>query len=208
MNSEKSIPESPKEATNMKKKYYTSTYVSVAAILLSCLGAISVGFATWVISQGDSTSANGTINADTIDTNIKGVSIVGEPLAIGHYHFDNGNGNYSTTANLTYKISYDVSEIILSNTTTMTLRGSLSFGEGLEIFNNTYFTGVTYDATPATFNYHESNTAIEFTITQSIPNNVDDINNKELKFTINNKLVAKYGSQMDGGSFYLRLEVD
>ena len=191
----------------MKKRFLTSSLVSISAILLSCVGAISVGFASWIISQEtDPVTANGVINADTIDTNIKGVTITGEPIIIGHYHFDDGNGVYSETANLIYKISYDVSEISLTGTSTMNLKGSLSFGDGLALFKSDYFDAATYDSSALSYSYHTSNTAIEFTFSQTIGN--EDINDKELVFTINNKMIAKYGSQMDGKSFYLRLEVE
>lgn len=187
----------------MKKRFLTSSLVSISAILLSCVGAISVGFASWIISQGDAVTTTGNINADTINTNIKGVSIVGEPLTIGHYHYDNGNGSYSDTTTLTYKISYTKS---LINVSSMTLKGSLSFGNGLTIFKSDYFESITYDSVAVTPSYHQSETAVEFTITQAIGNS--DIPNKELVFEINNKMIAKWGSQMDGSSFYLRLEVE
>lgn len=187
----------------MKKRFLTSSLISISAILLSCVGAISVGFASWIISQGDAVTTTGNINADTIDTNIKGVTIVGEPLAIGHYHYDDGEGNYTDTATLTYKISYTKSLIAVAS---LRLKGSLSFGNGLTIFKSDYFESIKYDGTDISANYHTSETAVEFTINQAIGS--EDIPNKQLTFEINNKMIAKWGSQMDGGSFYLRLEVE
>ena len=132
---------------------------------------------------------------------------MGSVFEIGHYHFKNGNSYYNqNTGLLTYNISYDVSEIDTSLLTSNTLRlsCSLSFGEGLPIFKSTYVNSITYNSNAVTPTYISGNTAMEFTITQTIGDS--DINNVPLTFTFNNKLVAKYGADMADGSFYLRLE--
>lgn len=192
----------------MIKKPKNHVYVTILAMLLSCAGLISVGFASWVISQSDSESTSGNIAADEIDTNIDGVSIsVGSVFEIGHYHYKNGNSyNNQNTGVLTYNISYDVSEIKTSLLTSNTLRlsCSLSFGNGLACFKSDYVNSVTYNSSAITPTYITGNTAMEFTINQVIGSS--DINNVPLTFTFNNKLVAKYGASMAGGSFYLRLE--
>ena len=41
-----------------------------AVIALSCASIVSVGFASWVISQGDTKSVDGTIVADTVDNRV------------------------------------------------------------------------------------------------------------------------------------------
>ena len=177
-------------------------------MFLSCAGLISVGFASWIISQGSSASASGNINADEVSSNIDGVSVtLGSVFEIGHYHFKNGNTYLNEDIGvLTYNISYDVSEIdssILTNNN-LVLSCSLSFGEGLAIFKSDYINSVTYNSSAITPTYITGNTAIEFTITQTIGDS--DINNVPLSFTFNNKLIAKYGADMADGSFYLRLE--
>lgn len=48
---------------NLKKK---SGLIS-AVIVLSCASIVSVGFASWVITQGDEKSVSGTMVADTVD---------------------------------------------------------------------------------------------------------------------------------------------
>lgn len=191
------------------KKHHSRVYISILAMLLSCAGLVSVGFASWIISQGDQATASGNINADDVNSNINGVSVtVGSVFEIGHYHFKNGNSYYNqNTGLLTYNISYDVSEIDTSLLTSNALRlsCSLSFGEGLACFKSDYIDSITYNtSTSITPTYITGNTAIEFTITQAIGSS--DINNVPLTFTFNNKLIAKYGEEMANGSFYLRLE--
>ena len=194
--------------TNMKRKHSNNVQMAILATLLSSAGLISVGFASWIISQGSSTTATGNINADDVNTNINGVSVtVGSVFDIGHYHFKNGNSYYNqNTGLLTYNISYDVSEIDTSLLTSnnLVLSCSLSFGDGLAIFKSDYVNSVAYNSNTITPTYISGNTAIEFTITQNIGDS--DINNVPLSFTFNNKLIAKYGEDMAGGSFYLRLE--
>lgn len=195
----------------MKHKHFTSTYVSVAAILLSCLGAISVGFASWVISQGDNANTIGNINADSVNTSISGVSVSkSEVFEIGKYFFRNGNTYLNNESGLlSYSITYSPSVIGKSS---ITLSCSLSFstsgGESLAIFKSNYLTSVKYDgATQATLDFATSNNkAVEFSITQSLSGN--DSFSKSLEFTFNNKLIAKYGDDMADGTFYLRLEAE
>ena len=192
----------------MAKKRFNHVHMAILAMLLSCMGLVSVGFASWIISQGDQATTSGTIGADDVNTNINGVSVtVGSVFEIGHYHFKNGDSYLNqNTGVLTYNISYDVSEIdksILTNNN-LVLSCSLSFGEGLPIFKSTYVNSITYNSNAVTPTYISGNTAMEFTITQTIGDS--DINNVPLTFTFNNKLVAKYGADMADGSFYLRLE--
>ena len=192
----------------MMKKRFDHVGMAILAMFLSCAGLTSVGFASWIISQGDSTSATGNIGADDVNTNINGVSVtVASVFEIGHYHFKNGNTYLNEdTGVLSYNISYDVSEIdksILTNNN-LVLSCSLSFGEGLSIFKSDYINSITYNSSAITPTYISGNTAIEFTITQTIGNT--DISNIPLTFTFNNKLIAKYGNDMADGSFYLRLE--
>ena len=192
----------------MMNKRFNHVSMAILAMFLSCAGLISVGFASWIISQGSSASASGNINADEVSSNIDGVSVtLGSVFEIGHYHFKNGNTYLNEDIGvLTYNISYDVSEIdssILTNNN-LVLSCSLSFGEGLAIFKSDYINSVTYNSSAITPTYITGNTAIEFTITQTIGDS--DINNVPLSFTFNNKLIAKYGADMADGSFYLRLE--
>ena len=192
----------------MAKKRFNHVHMAILAMLLSCMGLVSVGFASWIISQGDQATTSGTIGADDVNTNINGVSVtVGSVFEIGHYHFKNGNDYLNqNTGVLTYNISYDVSEIDKSILTdnNLVLSCSLSFGDGLAIFKSTYINSIIYNSNAITPTYISGNTAMEFTITQAIGNS--DINNVPLTFTFNNKLVAKYGADMADGSFYLRLE--
>ena len=192
----------------MTKKRFNHVGVAVLAMFLSCAGLVSVGFASWIISQGDQTTATGTIGADEVNSNINGVSVaVGSVFEIGHYHFKNGDTYLNqNTGVLTYNISYDVSEIDTSLLTSNTLKlsCSLSFGDGLACFKSDYVNSVTYNSTAITPTYISGNTAMEFTINQVIGSS--DINNVPLTFTFNNKLIAKYGEDMTNGSFYLRLE--
>lgn len=189
-------------------KRNSRTTITILAMLLTCAGLVSVGFASWIISQGDQATASGNINADDVNSNINGVSVtVGSVFEIGHYHFKNGNSYYNqNTGLLTYNISYDVSEIdtsLLINNN-LVLSCSLSFGDGLACFKSDYVNSVTYNSNAITPTYISGNTAMEFTITQTI--GASDINNVPLTFTFNNKLIAKYGDDMVNGSFYLRLE--
>ena len=189
-------------------KRNSRTTITILAMLLTCAGLVSVGFASWIISQGDQATASGNINADDVNSNINGVSVtVGSVFEIGHYHFKNGNSYYNqNTGLLTYNISYDVSEIdtsLLTNNN-LVLSCSLSFGDGLACFKSDYVNSVTYNSNAITPTYISGNTAMEFTITQTI--GASDINNVPLTFTFNNKLIAKYGDDMVNESFYLRLE--
>ena len=190
------------------KKRNSRTAITILAMLLTCAGLVSVGFASWIISQGDQATVIGTIGADDVDTNINGVTVtVGNIFEIGHYHFKNGNGYYNeNTGTLTYNISYDVSEIDTSllSGNSLVLSCSLSFSDGLAFFKSEYINSVSYNSTAITPTYISGNTAIEFTINQTIGST--DINNIPLTFVFNNKLIAKYGNDMANGSFYLRLE--
>ena len=58
----------------MSKKRFNHVGMAVLAMFLSCAGLVSVGFASWIISQGDSATASGTIGADEVNSNINGVS--------------------------------------------------------------------------------------------------------------------------------------
>lgn len=199
----------------MKKRFYTGAYVSVAAILLSSLGAISVGFATWVISQSDSISAIGNISADTMDTKINGISVSSDTsITYGHYFFDQGN-NYEarSTATITYTISYNGNDIIKDNSTnvSLTLSCSLSFGDGtLPLFvKDMYIKSIKYNSTEiidqSTTSFTANNNAVEFYISETITSSSYTAS-KNLEIEISNKMIAKYGEDMDGGTFYLRLE--
>ena len=172
------------------------------------MGLVSVGFASWIISQGDQATTSGTIGADDVNTNINGVSVtVGSVFEIGHYHYKNGDNYLNQNVGvLTYNISYDVSEIDTSLLTNnkLVLSCSLSFGDGLAIFKSNYVNSVTYNSSAITPTYITGSTAMEFTIEQTIGSS--DINNVPLSFTFNNKLIAKYGNDMKDGLFYLRLE--
>ena len=45
-----------------------------AVIALSCASIVSVGFASWVISQGDEKTVNGSISVDTVTTQAYSIS--------------------------------------------------------------------------------------------------------------------------------------
>lgn len=200
----------------MKKKHFASTYVSITAILLSCLGAISVGFASWIISQGNEASSTGTINADTIDTKINGVTVsTTSSLNYGHFFFDEGN-NYSerSSSSISYTIHYDGNQIIGDNSVnySLSLSVSLSFGDGsLPIFaKTTYVTSITYGSMGNEANIIDDanfpdNKAITFAINEIITSKTYTAD-KVLTFTFSNRIIAKYGDRMKNGKFYLRLE--
>lgn len=185
----------------MKKKHFAGAYVSVTAILLSCLGAVSVGFASWVITQGDSSTATGTIHADSIDTNINGLNIASNgPLTFSHYFFQsasNSNQFNQEYATIVYTISY-------ANDGSLPLDGSLSFSSGLALFNATYLTSVKFGAEEGSnlnYEFASNHDAITFNITAtSTP--------QHLRIQISNKMIAKYGDEMKNGKFYLRLEAE
>lgn len=196
----------------MKTKHFTSAYVSVAVILLSCLGAISVGFATWVISQGDTANPSGTIKADSVDVGINGISITASSVfQYGHYFFKGNSNTYKNNneGQLVYTIQYDPNTI---EEESLDLLCSLSFsdanGNSMAIFNNTYLTEVEYNTTPiAQLDFNSSNnTGVGFGFTQAISGT--STISSELVFTFSNKLIAKYGEDMAGGTFYLRLETN
>ena len=110
-------------------KRNSRTTITILAMLLTCAGLVSVGFASWIMGQeSDSKVATGDINADEVNSNINGVTVtVGSVFEIGHYHFKNGNSYYNqNTGLLTYNISYDVSEIDTSLLTSNTLKLSFS----------------------------------------------------------------------------------
>lgn len=182
----------------MKKRNYTSAYVSISAILLSCIGAISVGFASWIISQGDATSVTGTINADNIDPKIAGLTINSSgPLTYSHYFFQNPNNTdefNQDSATITYTIYFTGASGSLE------FDGSLSFGTGLHVFNSTYIS-VKLGNEDLNHTFTTNNDAVKFSITAtSTP--------QDLKFVISNKMIAKYGAEMNQKSFYLSLEAD
>lgn len=199
----------------MSKKHFANTYITLAAILLSCVGTVSIGFATWIISQDDSSTASGVINADAFDTNIKGLGITAStPLTFAHYHYIS-EGSLYDYGTLTYTISFDVSEI---NATSLNILGSLSFSDSMPIFKELYMSdygdnsikAITYDGNEipsSSINFLSNSTGVEFAFTQSIGEN--DFN-KSLSFTFNNKLIAKYGQDLieDGKTFFLRLEAE
>ena len=180
----------------MKVKRMAGAYVSLAATLLSALGAISVGFATWAVSKGDQSTVTGNVVADAY-TSIDGLNVSSSSvLTYGRYFFKNGESTYTgDSATITYSIQY-------TGGSSITLRGFLSFGSGLAIFNSTYITNVTFGGSTATYSFVQNNQSVEISglSATSISQN--------LVFTISNKIIAKHGSEMNGGLFYLSLEAD
>ena len=201
----------------MKFKHLTGAYVSIAAILLSCLGAISIGFSTWIISQEDSASTNGKINADDINTKIEGVTVSSNSIIeYGHYFFNQGASYEArSTATIIYSISYNGEEIVEDDDTNvaLSLSCSLSFGDGtLPLFvKNTYITSIKYNSIeiieqPTTV-FTSNNDAVEFKISETIIDSTYSAS-KSLEITLSNRMIAKYGVDMNEGTFYLRLEAE
>lgn len=198
-------------------KHFTGAYVSVAVILLSCLGAISVGFATWVISQGDISTATGDIDADKVNTNINGVTITPSCFTMGHYHYEtvgNSSVSHSTTGTLSYVISIDKNaldrDIISNNTLSLSL--VLTFADSrtanLDFFKSAYIDSVTYDNNSLQGQYTLASPyrALSLTIQEDVSGS--GAINKTLSFVFNQQLIARYGSAMRGGKFYLNVEAD
>ena len=90
------------EIMKLKKK---SGLIS-AVIALSCASIVSVGFASWVISQGDTETVNGTISVDTVTQNnysiTLGSGVSGSALSdtiIFGYQPYSGTPNYNWLSN-------------------------------------------------------------------------------------------------------------
>ena len=66
-----------------------------AVIALSCASLVSVGFASWVISQGDSKTVDGAIIVDTVDDNIHHMTV--SPTTGAEIHFTRPEEPTSTT---------------------------------------------------------------------------------------------------------------
>lgn len=180
----------------MKTKRMAGAYVSLTATLLSALGAVSIGFASWAVSKGDQSTATGNVTADAY-TSIDGLSISSSSvLTYGRYFFKTGESTYTgETATITYSIQYTGGSSIV-------LRGFLSFGSGLAIFNSTYITNVTFGGSTATYSFTQNNQSVEISGLSATSSS------QNLVFTISNKMIAKYGSEMNSGTFYLSLEAD
>jgi hypothetical protein len=199
----------------MRKRFYTGAYVSIAAILLSCLGAISVGFATWIISQGDTSTVTGDIDADKVNTNINGVAIIPSCFTMGHYYYDASASGSTVTHSTTGTLSYDISitknlidkTIIPNNTLTlsMTLTFANESSENLPIFKSAYLSGVNYGG--SAFNDYVLADPYQ-SVTIEIEEDVSGSGaiNKTLSFVFSQQLVARYYSAMRGGKFYLNVE--
>ena len=201
----------------MRMKHFTGAYVSVAVILLSCLGAISVGFATWVISQGDISTTTADIDADKVNTNINGLSITPSCFTMGHYHYenvDNASVSHSTTGTLSYAISIDkdaLDKSIISNNTltlSMVLTFADSTGANLPIFRPSYIDSVTYNSNSLSGQYTLTNPYKSLSLTIGEDVSGTGTIEKTLSFVFNQQLVARYSSAMRGGKFYLSVEAD
>ena len=203
----------------MKRKHLTGAYVSAVAILLSCVGAISVGFATWVISQGDISTASGDINADKVDTNINGLTITPSCFTLGHYHYETVSSSsvtHSTTGTLSYEISINKSlldkAIIPNNLLSLsfTLTFADSTGNNMAIFKDSYLNDITYSHGGLSEQYALSSpyTSVSVSIEEDVSGNENEPISGTLSFTFTQQLVARYGVAMKGGTFYLNVEAN
>ena len=221
MNLKRLIQELPKEATKMKKKHYTNAYVSVVAILLSCLGAISIGFATWIISKDDTSTISGEIEADKVNTNINGVNITPSCFSMGHYYYDTTTSSSSIVHSITGILSYEITinknvlnQAIISDDA-LTLSLNLTFAKTIEnesqnlsIFEEpTYLSSVSYDESPKLHEVTSDNKAVMLTIEEDVSGFNGTIT-KILSFSFTQQLVAKFYDIMRGGKFYLNVEAD
>jgi len=215
----------------MKQKHLTGAYVSIAAILLSCLGAISVGFSTWIISQGDNASASGNINADSVNS-MEGVTITSNCFTIGHYHYENHNitssnpGYYVENGNLIYTLTINPitvrNKANLATTNTLKITTTITFSKlnktNLAIFKNAYLSSISYKQDSGTETILDSGTGeLQYNLASPYESvsyyfNVDVSGNGTivivLTYTFTQQLVARYYKEMIGGSFYLALEGD
>ena len=192
----------------MRIKHFTNAYISIFAALLCALGSITIGFSTWVTSvNGDTKSTSGNINADSFAA-IQGVTVSSSSVvSYGHYFYEPTSNTYTATTTIDYSIAYDGNKIVDSSTTNyvLTLNCFLSFGDGsLPVYRNDYITAATYNSNSVALTYTSLN--ISFTISETITNNTYSAT-KHLIFTLSNKMIAKYGDDMNGKSFYLSLEV-
>ena len=183
----------------MKHINRTNVYITISAILLSCLGTISIGFSTWIISQKDEASASGNIQADIVDSNIAGLTVVtNRNLIYGRYFYQNpANQNKydSEFGSIIYSLKYDGSN------SSITLDASLSFGTGLELFKPEYLTEIKYNNDGITYSYSDNHDAVTF--------NIEAVaTSRDLVFTFSNKMIIDYGNELNSNSFYLRLESD
>ena len=203
----------------MRKRFYTGAYVSIVAILLSCLGAISVGFATWVISQGDISTASGDINADKVDTNINGLTIIPSCFTLGHYHYETVSSSsvaHSTTGTLSYEISINkrlLDKAIIPNNL-LSLSLTLTFadlaGNNMPIFKDGYLSDITYSHGGLSEQYALSSpyTSANVSIEEDVSGNENEPVRGTLSFTFTQQLVARFGVAMKGGTFYLSVEAN
>ena len=214
----------------MSKKHFTSAYVSIAAILLSCLGAISVGFSTWIISQGDSASASGNINADSINS-MEGITVAANCFTMGHYHYENSNitssnpGYYVENGNLIYTLTINPATVrnkaTLATTNTLKISTTTTFSKdkaNLAIFKDAYLSSISYKKDSETETNLGSGTGVlQYNLVSPYESvsyyfNVDVSGNDTivivLTYKFTQQLVARYYEEMIGGSFYLALEGD
>ena len=132
-----------------------------AIIALSCASLVSVGFASWVISQGDTETVNGAISVDTVSDQshfievAKLVTAVGETTdasktAVVYGTSNNAAGAWLTNsdvnylANLEFVLYVKVSNVNASNTIASVIPNApvvTSTGGGNVVISETTYTG-------------------------------------------------------------------
>ena len=196
----------------MKKTRLTQRIVIGGTLLLSMSGLISIGFASWNMTFFDEGSAEFSINADTVNVNMRGVTASVEScFSISHYFFDNGDGALSETGDLIYTININQSNLdsdfIINNK--LSFDGSLSLDTANDFSSSTTLvqTGKwvtsSYVYSSIAFNISSAKLVL---FSADLPVTVGGGNiTYKLKFTFDRTLCNEYRSSILNSSFVLRL---
>ena len=129
-------------------KRHKIALVTALTLTASSASLLSIGFATWGISQSDrSLLSNPSVDTDFYDDLLSGVDVTFHSVfTMGTYQFVDSNGDAQSQGLLQYKIEADYSSVnadIKSNTG-FVIKVKLSFGDSANnIFVSPYFDSLT-----------------------------------------------------------------
>ena len=176
---------------------------SYLVIFLATLSLISVGFASWVASNGMTTSTNGTIIVeDVLKVNEYITCSSGDITEFSYFGFIDNNGNISTSGKLTAKVTINMAKCKSEFSDCNSIEFNLVlFSENLSVFKNT--DKMSFSA--SIFNTdNEGNKTTKITSTGSTS---DDGKEYTLKFYMDNdsdmmlNLILEYNFEIEEDGF-------
>lgn len=180
----------------MKKRFKLSL-VTILTAMVSTIGLISIGFATWTINFDDNANVEGSIIGDTFIA-MHGFRVKSyTTFDYGAYSFGD-SATFDNTGEITYTIGIIPNQLDLDVKTALTTGGKSATFYGK--FNSLYgvfdaFVGATWGNTNTVQTYIDANDYC-FSFVLSGTADISNVNStveieKDLTFTFSNKILAK-----------------